>query len=463
MNSRHHRNSWKATCGCPVDRALHHDDNYIFITDAQRQSSGGKTYTAYHIRIGDIELKRRYSEFESLRNVLIRLYPAVIVPPIPEKHSFVDYAALRSKDDKALVEKRKRMLQTFLNRLAKHPELGKDHHFHQFLESNVLWSDIVRTPPLSLLPRNPLQMVISKTSPASHATLTSPLIPSPATTYVLKTPDPRFTAAENLKFHISNYLSNHLDKSQRKIMRRLEELANDEAESGAMYNALSLYETGRVANAVERIGQAVDASSNEITQMVASLEGEFAEPIQEQAQFAHIIKEVLRFRHLKHAQVEMIEMSLNCKKETLDSLLRIENETKQLEEAVSAVDPDDMDQTVMLARQHPARWGGPVNLFSMVGHTLQNIVDVDPAATRRNQISKSKDAVGVLQEALHLTRKDLAEISVGLQADLDRSQREKIRDLRDMLIAYAKTHIRYCQKNLDSWQECQDEVNKIPI
>lgn len=38
-----------------------------------------------------------------------------------------------------MVEKRKRMLQTFLNRVAKHPELGKDHVFHRFLESGGSW------------------------------------------------------------------------------------------------------------------------------------------------------------------------------------------------------------------------------------------------------------------------------------------------------------------------------------
>lgn len=55
--------------------------------------------------------------------------------------SIVDYATLQAKikDDLPMIEKRKRMLQTFLNRVAKHPELGKDHVFHQFLESTVTW------------------------------------------------------------------------------------------------------------------------------------------------------------------------------------------------------------------------------------------------------------------------------------------------------------------------------------
>lgn len=38
------------------------------------------------------ETRRRYSEFESLRNSLSKLYPILIVPPIPSKQSLGDYA-----------------------------------------------------------------------------------------------------------------------------------------------------------------------------------------------------------------------------------------------------------------------------------------------------------------------------------------------------------------------------------
>jgi len=32
-------------------------------------------------------LRRRYSEFASFRDALVRLFPTLIIPPIPEKHS----------------------------------------------------------------------------------------------------------------------------------------------------------------------------------------------------------------------------------------------------------------------------------------------------------------------------------------------------------------------------------------
>ena len=64
---------------------------------------------------------------------------------------------------------------------------------------------------------------------------------------------------------------------------------------------------------------------------------------------------------------------------------------------------------------------------------------------------------------MEITRKDLSGSSTELQTELDRFQKEKIKDLRDMLIAYAKIHIRYCQRNLESWQEARAEVDKISI
>ncbi|KAI8063533.1 hypothetical protein BC940DRAFT_327364 [Gongronella butleri] len=527
-------NTQHAACSCNIYRLLAADGSFIYITGSQKQSdTAGKAYVAYNIRLANMETRHRYSEFESLCKSLGKLHPTVIVPPIPEKHSLMDYAALqtRVKDDLAMVEKRKRMLQTFLNRLAKHPVLSHDHVFHRFLESGVPWSDILHSPPLSTMPKNTLQMianedVLTARGNSSHI-LTSHLIPIPSATYILKNPDPQFEESEQFTYRIANYMSNNLEKSQRKVIRRLGELANDYAELGAVYNGFSLNEEGHVANAIEKIGQAVDASYSNMGEMVAMLEGDFAEPIQEYAQFANTIKQVLKFRHMKHAQVEMIEASLENKKAYLEELSTMEGEARRLEEAIArehtigqnAVNIDDINnglvdaegQAITSPNGHhatdddplqdnpyaqptprsststgptgsnsttpsprrssfssPARrrsryaWSGPMQMVNAVGHTLQGLIDVDPVATRRNQIGKTKDAIGVLEEALEITRMDLDGISRDVQADLDRFQTEKIKDLKEMLIAYAKAHIRYCQQNLTSWQEVKDDIDKIP-
>ncbi|CAG8721369.1 1641_t:CDS:2, partial [Cetraspora pellucida] len=76
---------------CQIDRDIHQGDFTIQITSAQKTTdNNGSSFITYTIKAGDQEVRRRYSEFESLRKSLMRLYPTLIVPPIPEKHSIGD-------------------------------------------------------------------------------------------------------------------------------------------------------------------------------------------------------------------------------------------------------------------------------------------------------------------------------------------------------------------------------------
>lgn len=76
-----------------------------------------------------------------MRQHLAKLYPTVIIPPIPSKNTFGDYAvkAAKAKEDAAMISRRKRMLQTFLNRIARHPILSNERVFHRFLDGEVSW------------------------------------------------------------------------------------------------------------------------------------------------------------------------------------------------------------------------------------------------------------------------------------------------------------------------------------
>lgn len=60
----------------------------IQIIDAGKTHEGNsRGFIAYTIKIMDLTVRRRYSEFESLRTTLTKLFPTLIIPPIPEKHS----------------------------------------------------------------------------------------------------------------------------------------------------------------------------------------------------------------------------------------------------------------------------------------------------------------------------------------------------------------------------------------
>lgn len=88
-----------------------------------------------------LEVRRRYSEFASLRNALVNLHPTLIIPPIPEKHTMADYAAkpTKAKEDAGIIELRKRMLAVFLNRCRRMRNVLDDGVFWRFLDPNASW------------------------------------------------------------------------------------------------------------------------------------------------------------------------------------------------------------------------------------------------------------------------------------------------------------------------------------
>jgi len=80
---------------------------------------------------------------------------------------------------------------------------------------------------------------------------------------------------------------------------------------------------------------------------------------------------------------------------------------------------------------------------------------------------------------LHLSAQDLKYASSTIQADLDRFQRQKVADLREMATSLARSHRDWCKKvwcnsylypsladvhiqNLAAWKEAKKEIDKIP-
>lgn len=500
----------------------------LAILSAQKTSdNGGSSYVAYTIRLGQNETKRRYSEFESLRKSLCRLHPTLIIPPIPEKHSIADYATMqnRTKDDLITIEKRKRMLQSFLNRLARHPILSSDHVFHRFLEPDTQWSEVLHSAPLIHLPKNPLTASPgTATNPASNASSTPPLA-VPSSSQTLKNPDPRFVECEAFTNRFATHMSGPMDKSQKKLIRKLADLANDYAELGALYNGFSLNESGNLAAAIEKVGQAIDSSYMSTGSAVTSLEADVGEPLQEYEMFGTAIKSVLKYRHLKHVQVEQTAETLEHKRVTLEGLERAESEARRIEEslkratggAASAAAPAPVAEPIVppteqesetqdgesrtstptagqVGPSQPAsgtaspaagrhtygagggragtsspslpgnlRRGSGSKLLNALSHTIHGMMDVDPEATRRSNIGKTKDAITLLEEQLEKCSDDLTQISASIQDDLNRFQKRKVCDVRDILLAFARIHVKLAQKNMASWEEAQLEVDKIIV
>ncbi len=255
--------------------------------------------------------------------------------------------------------------------------------------------------------------------------------------------DPYFVNFENLSRELETLLQGNMEKVNRRLLNHLSSYAEDLAELGARYNAFSLSEQSpSLAAAIERIGQAADSTYIETSSVSAALGENFAEPMRESAQFASVVRSVLRYRILKRVQQEMTKDELERKRLLLNSLERSEHEAQRIDRfltntAQSSLSPSQStkrtakpssvrnnvdethreDDTASIdsdfppihsetpsasqggphaERQHRTSTSGSFVMHKILGrlnHAIHGIVDVDPERTRRDQISKTKESL----------------------------------------------------------------------
>jgi len=289
----------------------------ITITDAIKITDmSGSSFIVYVIRTSEpeknstlLEVRRRYSEFASLRNLLHQYYPSLIIPPIPEKHSFAEYAMKqgKAKDNPKIIEKRKRMLQVFLNRLGKHPVFASLHIFHVFLE-----------------PGNWLEYEHKMTKVTIPISITS-LDISEELQY------------KDIKKNVKDFMRciSTLSKAHHNLISLYQNLSNSYSSLGASYNGWSLHEKV-LSPVLESVGQSSDSNRLALCRMASLLDISIMESLQEYNAFSKIILNVIAWYKNNYRQYYYICNSLNKKQKRLENLERAEKKAKEKNEALKA-------------------------------------------------------------------------------------------------------------------------------
>ena len=218
------------------------------------------------------------------------------------------------------------------------------------------------------------------------------------------------------------------------------------AELGGRLNAFSLSEhTQNLAVPIEKVGQAVDSTYISTGELASNLSSNFAEPMRESAQFAGVVRSVLRYRILKRVQEEMTKDELEKKRNLLESLERSELEARRIQQYLDSAGPppstpkrsmstgsqrtarttprQEQEDTASIDSDFPpthgdggspptAQQGGPASepsspsnnhrksasgsflgkgVFGRINHALHGFVDADPERSRRDQIGKTRE------------------------------------------------------------------------
>jgi hypothetical protein len=282
-------------------------------------------------------------------------------------------------------------------------------------------------------------------------------------------------------------LTGPIERVNRRSLQHLSALSSDLAELGARFNGFSLSEQSpSLAAAIERIGQAVDSSYLATEEFSNNLGATFAEPMRESAQFAGIVRTVLKYRVLKRVQQEMTKDELAKKRANLESLERSEAEAQRIEQYLSGAATQGsprrstssardsyggarrgshQDDTASIDSDFPPTHDGSASppsatqgaphtddnypsphkksasgnfitnkIFGRISHAVHGLADVDPERSRRDNIGKTRESISQLEQAQVVSEQDVKDASAGVLKDLKRFQSEKEDDLKRYMV-----------------------------
>uniref|UniRef100_A0A9J7ZRT0 Sorting nexin 12 n=1 Tax=Cyprinus carpio carpio TaxID=630221 RepID=A0A9J7ZRT0_CYPCA len=111
----------------------------IDVYDPQTIGVGRNRFTTYEVRMKESCVRRRYSDFEWLKNELER-DSKIVVPPLPGK-ALKRQLPFRGDEgifEESFIEERRAGLEQFINRIAGHPLAQNERCLHMFLQDESI-------------------------------------------------------------------------------------------------------------------------------------------------------------------------------------------------------------------------------------------------------------------------------------------------------------------------------------
>ena len=106
-------------------------DPIITISDPIKHGEGSHAFVSFLVT-SETQVRRRFQDFIMLHQWMGEEYPQLIIPPLPGKHRMEYVVGDRFGDE--FLQRRKRGLQIFMDRIARHPILKTSPCLQKFLK-----------------------------------------------------------------------------------------------------------------------------------------------------------------------------------------------------------------------------------------------------------------------------------------------------------------------------------------
>ncbi|ESO87762.1 hypothetical protein LOTGIDRAFT_234986 [Lottia gigantea] len=352
---------------------------------------------------GATSLWRRYSEFELLRNYLEIMYPTIVIPPLPEKKaSYTWQNAATDKFDPEFIERRRAALEVFLLRVAAHSILSKDKIFLGFMQQDAGWKDTVYNTDFQSKADSKLKAI--------------------SASFRLKKPD-RFEEVKNYANELQANISNLL-KIRARMADKLYGIHKVHGNYARVFGEWSCIEKD-MAEPLQSAGHYMDVLSSSIDPMLEE-EEHFADQLKEYLAFGDALRSVCRKYECVQYDLEKAEDTLSSKAKERDMLVQ----------------------------------GKPAGAFSITG-MKSKIFGSDTPEQRDLKIKQLEEQIKQAEiDVKQATQETQLHVQSALK-DIERFQRQKVKDLHDIFTNYAIMQIKQCKKGIAIWTSAKDCFAKI--
>ncbi|KAI9002291.1 hypothetical protein BC832DRAFT_532917 [Gaertneriomyces semiglobifer] len=380
----------------------------ISISDPEKHGEGSSAFVSYAVTTktlldsfprAEMSSRRRFQDFVWLNKTLTEDFPAVIIPPLPGKHRMEYITGDRFSPE--FIEKRRLSLQTYMDRLSRHPILQTSKALRRFLETGDLVSSDLS----------------STKSRDSHVfeNISDAFINAFAK---VRKPDERFLEFKESVEKFEDNL-NTVEKLHTKLLRQQHELERDTLEFAQCMRTLGDMET-QITDPLADASESLRKICTLMKERSERDEMTFVGGVQEYAAYCQSVKEVLKLRDQKQVDYEELEGYL-------------ENYTA------------DRDRTLQ------GRNGGGIAGF--IKDKYNDFRNVNHEQARQTKLHKLEARISELREAAEQSSEISAAFSHEVIKELDLFQQGKIIDFKEFLRDYTESQMEFHQKGIKVWDE----------
>ncbi|CAN0355394.1 unnamed protein product [Ectocarpus sp. 12 AP-2014] len=383
----------------------------ITVCDPVKQDQGINAYITYKVhtstdrpdfQYGQFTVIRRFKDFVWLSHRLEEEFPGMVMPALPVK-------MVVGKFDQTFVEKRRKELEIFLNRVAAHGELSASQYFKTFLQADDAGlADTKDKERAERVPVGPHHVLRWFGEVATHVKTQVDKAKKEETS--AKTP-------ADIKFEEMQQYANNLDVQMQNVARhttalvkKQEQLGSTMFEFGVAFTLLANAEEDKapLGQALLQLAHAADEVSVQVKKQAQQEAEHFEGPVLEYGRMTTALKTALHKRNEKKITYMTAAHDLEAKK------------------------------------AHHSKVAGL-------------------GGDRQDRVAAAEDAVAASTTALDKARRQYEEVSDRVVREFARFRRDKAADMKKIILDYVNVQVEATKKQEEAWQALIPHIEAMEL